>query len=98
MPKDPVCGMEVDPKKAAGTSVYKGETIYFCNPHCKERFDANPESFMAPPKTGAEMKTAPVTVGSHEMAKDPICGMVVDKEKSLKTEMGGRTYYFCSEG
>lgn len=98
MPKDPVCGMEVDPKKAAGTSVYKEETLYFCNPHCKERFDANPETFMASPKTGTAMKPAPVTVGTHEMAKDPICGMVVDKEKSLKAEMGGRTYYFCSDG
>ncbi|MDZ4383643.1 MAG: YHS domain-containing protein, partial [Thermodesulfovibrionia bacterium] len=32
-----------------------------------------------------------------EMAKDPICGMVVPKERSIKREVGGRTYYFCSE-
>ena len=30
------------------------------------------------------------------MAKDPICGMVVDKASGLKTERGGRAYYFCS--
>ncbi|WP_337884454.1 heavy metal translocating P-type ATPase [Fischerella thermalis] len=32
-----------------------------------------------------------------EMAKDPICGMVVPKATSLKTERSGRTYYFCSQ-
>ncbi|NMG30003.1 heavy metal translocating P-type ATPase [Aromatoleum evansii] len=31
-------------------------------------------------------------------AKDPICGMVVDKATALKTERAGRTYYFCSVG
>ena len=46
MAKDPVCGMYVDPKKAAGSSLYKGEAIYFCNPRCKERFDAEPEKFI----------------------------------------------------
>jgi len=32
-----------------------------------------------------------------EMAKDPICGMVIPKERSFKREVGGRSYYFCSE-
>ncbi len=32
-----------------------------------------------------------------EMAKDPICGMVVPKDRSIKREVGGRAYYFCSE-
>ena len=31
------------------------------------------------------------------MAKDPVCGMVVDEKKALKSVVGGRTYYFCSE-
>jgi len=31
------------------------------------------------------------------MAKDPICGMTVPKATSLKTERGGRNYYFCSQ-
>ena len=96
MPIDPVCGMDIEPADAAGTSTYKGETIYFCNPHCKERFDADPEPFMAHMGTTGMATTQ---VGSpHETAKDPICGMVVDKNRSLKTEMSGRSYYFCSEG
>lgn len=40
---DPVCGMEVDPAKAAGKSEYKGKTYFFCSDHCKKTFDSNPE-------------------------------------------------------
>jgi Cu+-exporting ATPase len=43
---DPVCGMTVDPAKAAGTSEYKGRIIYFCNKRCKEKFDANPSQYI----------------------------------------------------
>ena len=43
---DPVCGMQVDPQKAAGTSEYQGKTYYFCSPACKERFDADPPPFL----------------------------------------------------
>lgn len=38
------------------------------------------------------------TEGAKDMAKDPICGMVVSKATALKSERGGRTYYFCSAG
>ena len=37
---DPICGMQVDPRTAAGQSERDGETFYFCSPMCKERFDA----------------------------------------------------------
>ncbi len=46
MATDPVCGMEVNPEQAAGSSEYRGETYYFCNPKCKERFDEDPEQFL----------------------------------------------------
>ncbi|HEX9872331.1 MAG TPA: YHS domain-containing protein [Candidatus Tectomicrobia bacterium] len=42
MEKDPVCGMQVDPQKAAGTSEYQGRTYYFCSTGCKQKFDQNP--------------------------------------------------------
>ncbi|MDM9383643.1 heavy metal translocating P-type ATPase [Chlorogloeopsis sp. ULAP01] len=38
-----------------------------------------------------------VAANPGEMAKDPICGMVVPKATSLKTERSGCTYYFCSQ-
>ena len=46
---DPVCGMKVDPAKAAGRSEHNGTTYYFCNPGCKTKFDANPGQYV---KTG----------------------------------------------
>jgi YHS domain-containing protein len=29
-------------------------------------------------------------------AKDPICGMTIEKATALKSEQDGQTYYFCS--
>ena len=48
MAKDPVCNMEVDPKKAAAQSSYKGETIYFCCEGCKTRFEEQLAAAQAP--------------------------------------------------
>ena len=31
-------------------------------------------------------------------AKDPVCGMVVNKATALRTDRAGRSYYFCSAG
>jgi nitroreductase/YHS domain-containing protein len=44
---DPVCGMEVDTALAAATSIYQGETIYFCALGCKQAFDLDPHRYMA---------------------------------------------------
>jgi len=30
-------------------------------------------------------------------ARDPVCGMTVDKDTALKAKLGDRTYYFCSQ-
>jgi YHS domain-containing protein len=46
MEKDPVCGMDVDPQQAAGTSEYKGKTYYFCSTGCKRAFDKDPEQYV----------------------------------------------------
>jgi Cu+-exporting ATPase len=45
MEKDVVCGMQVDPAKAAGSSEFKGKTYYFCAKSCKAKFDADPEKY-----------------------------------------------------
>ena len=32
------------------------------------------------------------------MAKDPVCGMMVDeKTATLKSDYNGKTYYFCAQ-
>jgi YHS domain-containing protein len=45
MQKDVVCGMQVDPQKAAGKSEYEGQTYYFCSASCRKKFDANPVQY-----------------------------------------------------
>ncbi|HEV2041704.1 MAG TPA: YHS domain-containing protein, partial [Casimicrobiaceae bacterium] len=42
MATDPVCGMQVDERTAAGSSVFEGRNYYFCSAGCKKKFDANP--------------------------------------------------------
>lgn len=36
---DPVCGMQIDPATAAGSSHHDGTTYYFCAISCKSEFD-----------------------------------------------------------
>ena len=47
MAKDPVCHMNVEPAKAAAQSSYKGQTYYFCAVGCKQKFDRDPEKYLA---------------------------------------------------
>jgi len=44
---DPVCQMEVDPRKAAASYTYKGTTYYFCAPGCQRAFEREPEKYLA---------------------------------------------------
>ena len=51
MAVDPVCKMTVDPPKAAAQSSYKGETYYFCAVGCKQKFDREPDQYLAGAKS-----------------------------------------------
>ena len=42
---DPVCGTNVEIDKAINTE-YKGETYYFCCPHCKQTFENVPQEYL----------------------------------------------------
>src|SRR5271157_4318843 len=46
--KDPVCGMNVDPSKAAASVEYEGKLYHFCSRGCAEKFKAYPEKFLSP--------------------------------------------------
>jgi RND family efflux transporter MFP subunit len=46
--KDPVCGMEVDERRAAAAgmkSEHEGKTYFFCAVECKRRFDGEPARY-----------------------------------------------------
>jgi Cu+-exporting ATPase len=57
---DPVCGMNVNPSKAAASVEHQGVTVYFCSQGCAAKFRAAPEKY-APAK--------PVTAPPHPAGK-----------------------------
>ena len=83
---DPVCGMEVTPSKAAGTSDYRGQTYYFCGLGCKRKFDAEPQRYAdkkkeAPPAGAENVEyTCPMHPEVRQMGPGicPKCGMALE--------------------
>jgi len=49
---DPVCGMTVNTRTAEYRSFRGDETYYFCSAGCKERFDKDPEKYLAQGERG----------------------------------------------
>jgi Cu+-exporting ATPase len=67
---DPVCGMHVVPEKARGSAEYKGQKYYFCSPGCLQKFNADPEKYLAPKPQASQM----VQIGgmqSHSHKTEP---------------------------
>lgn len=59
--KDPVCGMAIPAATARGGSFeHNGETFYFCNPRCREKFRADPRRYLTPGgSSGRDSSNAP---------------------------------------
>src|ERR1043166_3667339 len=102
MPIDPVCGMEVDEKSAAGSHKHAGKTYYFCNPHCLEVFKEDPDKFLTPaaergsdqPPPGA-LYTCPMDseVRQEKPGPCPKCGMALEPRAIAASAT--RTEYVC---
>ena len=45
MVKDPVCGMEIEPVKAAAIHNYRGRDYYFCSADCEAKFLEDPDRY-----------------------------------------------------
>jgi P-type Cu+ transporter len=65
--KDPVCGMTVDPSKAAATVEFDGQPYYFCSKGCVAKFQQNPVKFLAANATTAQ-HTATTQHTHHQIA------------------------------
>jgi P-type Cu+ transporter len=65
--KDPVCGMTVDPVKAAAKQEFRETTYYFCSKRCAERFAKEPEKFLSAPGSSG-METAHTGDSAHGVA------------------------------
>ena len=81
--RDPVCGMEVNPPTAGGTSSHAGNVYHFCSTACKQQFDTDPDKYLpadapgVPATTAAQVaQTAPSTpVTKDERCELPLIGM-----------------------
>jgi len=72
---DPVCGMTVDPNKAAGSYEYKGQTYYFCSTHCVHRFREDPEKFLQKSALPVQLERKPVEIERKKPGQKYTCPM-----------------------
>jgi len=90
--RDPVCGMLVDPTRAAAAIQHDGRSYYFCSRSCADKFQLDPARFMSqgtgkgsgrPPST-PEMPVASHTCPMHPEIQHegpgscPRCGMALE--------------------
>ena len=90
---DPVCGMKVDPAKAAYKYIYNGTPYFFCCKHCLEKFEKDPERYLS--KRQDVTEKLPLILSPHlssgftcpmhpDVKQDvpgscPQCGMALEK-------------------
>ena len=85
MATDPVCGMTVDPAKAAGEFAYKGTKYHFCSKHCLHSFQSDPARYVnkgasdAAPKPASGQYTCPMhpEIVQQGPGSCPKCGMAL---------------------
>src|SRR5947209_2863847 len=84
---DPVCGMRVDPENAQHRATYRGRDYFFCSARCRQRFEADPETFLAAKQPPAAPAGAIHTCPMHPEVRQagpgscPICGMALEPEQ-----------------
>ncbi|NBO66323.1 MAG: YHS domain-containing protein, partial [Acidobacteria bacterium] len=98
--------MKVEPNNAAGHYEYGGRTFYFCHLGCRDKFAAEPSSYLnnripAPPAMptvqlqGRVLQPTQATPGSKSI--DPVCKMEVDRNTAAGScNYAGLSWYFCS--
>jgi Cu+-exporting ATPase len=90
-----------------GTASYRSQTIAFCCPGCKPRFEADPETFMRelradpgafaydrPGPSNAEMRAAREAAGTAN-GRCPVLGPVVEKAGGFVEYQGERIGFCC---
>ena len=103
---DPVCGMKVQPEKAAAKTVYAENTYHFCSTKCHARFESNPLAYVGkdrevhavtqsitPAKSG-NMYTCPMHAEIRQTGPGscPKCGMALEPEMPVAA---GAAEYTC---
>ncbi len=100
--RDPVCGMMIEPQDAVSHQEYRGQTYYFCNPSCAERFAGKPEQYLYPAAVAPDSEIhagveyiCPMDPEVHKIGPGacPKCGMAL--EPAAPTAPPTRTEYSC---
>ena len=88
--KDPVCGMMVASTTAKHKLEHGGETYFFCNPRCLEKFRAEPDRYVRPPVerpalppgNAEALYTCPMhpEIVQKGPGTCPICGMALEPQ------------------
>jgi P-type Cu+ transporter len=86
MERDPVCGMTVDPARAAAQVVYAGKTYYFCCGGCADKFRAEPAKYLNASAPAAMQRDSGLVQFSHAGAPAASPALVVSREDMLGTE------------
>ena len=100
---DPVCGMSVDPAKAAGSQVHEGRTFSFCSQHCLKKFQSDPDAALAKGRPTEEAPSGRAPGNRYTCPMDPEiemdhpaacpkCGMALEPMTlTLPTRTGKRS-------
>jgi len=87
---DPVCGMTVDPEKAARSVEYQGRLYHFCSAHCGHKFSNDPEGFLNPAHTPSVQ-----TIGKRNQAATAVSAASEMSDAVAKSTNSDRTTYTC---
>ena len=68
---DPVCGMKVDPARAAAIEEFEGKTFYFCGKGCAAKFHADPRKYLNPKPAVLPPPTSEETAAEYVCPMDP---------------------------
>jgi P-type Cu+ transporter len=68
--QDPVCGMQVDPARAAAKVEHDGKTYYVCSAGCGKKFADTPEKYLSAKPANIE-SAALVAIGAAKQVRAP---------------------------
>ena len=90
---DPVCGMQVDPARAAGHVEHDGRDYYFCSTGCKSKFEAGPAKYLTPDESAddqldGQIYTCPMHPEVRQVGPGscPKCGMALEPVAPTESE------------
>jgi L-lactate dehydrogenase len=67
MDRDPVCGMDIDERRAQYSAHYMGENYCFCSENCKTKFERTPQAYFSSMEKRISINRKVVVVGAGQV-------------------------------